>query len=200
MKMQRIFAAALVAAAPPLAAGADTCPTGADLGSGITLSMDDGSFSMLTRKTPQGIEVTSTSIFSNGDPFTSVAIFAHPLAMPLQAPGPQPTDIRYDAPVSALDDLMATRSWTSTFAFVRDGAEQAQGTQTTDLTGLGQITIGACSYDTWRVNREIAFDDGFSINSELIFARDLGIIVAETTLDAEGAPLGAVFFDQIAAE
>ncbi len=179
---------------------AQDCPTPDDLDTGITLSLADGSFSMRTTSVRDGIEVTSNSVNANGEVFSSTATFAHPLALPLVVNPNGPTLAVYDLPVQGLDNLPMTREWTSGFEFQVDGETVDTGAQVSRLTGLGQIEIGACAYDVWRVRRQITYGDDLALNSEHVYSPDLGIILGETTLDAEGAPRAALFFDEIVAE
>jgi len=200
----RTLAAALVATATPLAAGAqsnnNTCPTQADMQAGVLLSMDDGGFAMLSRTTPDGVEVTSIVTYSDGAIARTITTFEHPLALPPQVNAQGPTFSEYEKPLAGLDGLPNTRDWVSDFRFVRDGAVVETGTQTSRLTGFGQITVGECSYDVWRVHRQIRYSDGFALYAEHVYAPSLGIILGETTLDENGNPRAAVFFDEIMAE
>ena len=76
--MQRIIAAALVAAATPLAAGAGTCPTNDDLEIGIRLTrLEPSYFAIIYR---QDRSVMEYAVFARDLPPILSATYSHPLA------------------------------------------------------------------------------------------------------------------------
>lgn len=194
----RILAAALVVAAP-LAAAAQTCPTGDDVETGVQLTRTAPFFSVVFTQTENGL--AEARVQDQGGVVQDVdTVYQHPLAVS-ERRGPNGNlSVNYARDPAALDDLPALRSWSSDVALFQNGDPFTNGTYTATVTGFGTAQIGPCSYDVWRVRDSLNLDTGTTIQFEKSYAPDLGLVVGSIQLDPAGQPTGSVFFDRIAAE
>ena len=150
MIIRRIIAAALGAAAPPLAASADSCPTQADLETGSQLINAYGTHTLMR---PLPGETPLTVVFTPHDtqypPSTSV--FQHALVPPAQPSDSGGLDFEFatsDAGINALDE---TGTWSSNVVALMDGDPIRTGTLTLTFLEHRAAQIGACAYDVWAV-------------------------------------------------
>lgn len=199
MRIQQILAAALVAAATPLAAGAQTCPTGADVDTGVRLTRLDPFFSVVFTNTADGL--AEARVMQRGGTREAVdTVYSHALAVTSRSTPNGPLAIAYDADPAALDDLPALRSWDSTVTVTLNDTPFTTGRYTARVTGFGEATIGDCSYDVWRVRDQLRLDNGAVLAFEKSYAPALGLVVGSIQLDQQDQPAGSVFFDEITAE
>lgn len=197
--IRRIIAAALVAAAPPLAASADICPTGADVDGGVRLTRLDPFFSVVFTKTENGL--AEARVMQRGAAREAVdTLYSHALAVTSRSTPNGQLAIAYTADPAALDALPAIRQWDSAVTVTLDDAPFATGNYTATVTGFGQATIGTCSYDVWRVRDQLSLDNGTVLGFEKSYAPALGLVVGSVRLNRQGQPDSAVFFDEITAE
>ena len=199
MRILRILAAALAAAATPLAASADTCPTRADVDNGVRLTRLDPFFSVVFTNTSDGL-AEARVIQRGGAREVAGTVYSHALAVTSRSTPNGPLTIAYDADPASLDDLPAIRTWNSTVTLTLDDAPFAQGSYTATVTGFGEATIGACSYDVWRVRDLLSLDNGAILAFEKSYAPALGLVIGSIQLDQQDQPAGSVFFDEITAE
>ncbi|MBT8412670.1 MAG: hypothetical protein KJP02_12870 [Octadecabacter sp.] len=199
MRIQQILAAALVAAATPLAASADSCPTGADVDNGVRLTRLDPFFSVVFSNTASGL--AEARVMQHGGTREAVdTVYSHALAVTSRSTPNGPLAITYDADPAALDELPALRRWDSAVTVTLNDAPFTTGSYTATVTGFGQATIGVCNYDVWRVRDLLRLDNGAVLAFEKSYAPALGLVVGSIQLDQQDQPAGSVFFDEITAE
>ncbi len=164
--MHRILAAALVAAATTLAAGADSCPIRADVDDGVRLTRVDPFFSVVFTNTADGL--AEARVMQRGGAREAVdTVYSHALAVTSRSTPNGPLAIIYDADPAALDELPALRKWDSTVTVTLNDTAFAIGSYTATVTGFGKATIGVCSYDVWRVVRDLlSLDNGAVLSFE----------------------------------
>ena len=196
--MHRIIAAALVAAAPPLAAGAQGCPTNSDLEDGIRLTRLGPQYFSLAYQ--QADLLTEYARYAAGEPEIIAATYTHPLAErsigPLASDSPQ---FLYDQDTRAIDDLAQTRSWVSTGTVKQGDALERPIELSLELSGLGSAMIGACEYVVWRVEKTLKVEGVIQGRLQQSYAPNLGLVIGSIRLGPDGQPQGSVFFDEITA-
>ncbi|MCF2905023.1 hypothetical protein L0666_08490 [Octadecabacter sp. CECT 8868] len=197
--MRSIFAAALVAAATPLAAGAETCPTNADLETGIRLTRFDPFFSVVQTQTPVGLAEARVSQ-RGAAPESTSSLYEHPLTVTQRIGANGTLALLYTDDTTALNSLPSLREWSTTVSLVSDGETINQGAYSARIIGFGEAQIGACAYDVWRIDESLALDGSAPLRFEKSYAPDLGLVLSSIRLGPDGAPLNGVFFDEIVAE
>lgn len=199
MRLHRILAAALVAAAPPLAASADSCPTRPDVDNGVRLTRVDPFFSVVFTATDGGL--AEARVMQRGGAREQVdTTYTHALAVASRSTPNGLLAITYDADPSALNDLPAIRQWDSAVTVTLNDTPFATGSYTATVSGFGEATIGGCSYDVWRVRDQLTLDNGALLGFEKSYAPALGLVIGSIQLDRQDQPAGSVFFDEITAE
>lgn len=176
---------------------AQDCPTAADLETGVRLTRTDPAFALLFRKT-DGV-LSGFAPMPDGTAIPIAEVAETDVATLINGPAVGARYV-YDTPLQSLDDFQRQRSWSSRFS-VNDGSETiASGEMTLDLTGLGEIDLGGCTYAVWRIAKQTRLDDGAVIRAEDAFSPELGLTLNSIQLDAQGTPMGDLTFDRITAE
>lgn len=195
----RTLAAALVAAATPLAASADSCPTNADVANGVRLTRFDPFFSIVQTQTPDGL--AEARVTNRGGQTEAVSsLYEHPLAVIRRIGANGTLELRYGADTMILDTLPAIREWSTTVSLVSQGETINTGDYTVQVIGFGEAQIGECAYDVWRIHDSLTLLGSAPLRFEKSYAPDLGLVLSSIRLDAQGAPMSGVFFDEIVAE
>ena len=198
--MRNVIAAAFVAAALPLAASAETCPTKADVAGGVRLTRIDPFFSIVQTKTPDGLAEARVTV-RNGQKDATSSVYKHPLTVIRRIGANGTLELRYGADTMILDTLPAIRKWSTTVDLVSNGETINHGNYSVQILGFGEALIGACSYDVWRIQDSLTLEGPASpLRFEKSYAPDLGLVLSSIRLDAQGVPLSGVFFDEIVAE
>ena len=199
MMIQRIIAAALVAAATPLAAGAETCPTNADLETGIRLTRFDPFFSIVQTQTPEGL--AEARVTQRGSvPEMTTSLYDHPLTVTQRIGANGTLELHYEDDTRALNSLNSLREWSTDVSLVSGGETVNRGEYAARIIGIGEAQIGDCNYDVWRVQESLTLDGAAPLQFEKSYAPDLGLVLSSIRLAPDGNPLHGVFFDEIAAE
>jgi hypothetical protein len=195
----RILAAALVAAATPLAAGAQTCPTNADLHSGIRLTRIDPFFSIVQTQTPTGL--TEARVTQREGMLQSVSsIYSHPMTVTQRDSNSGTLTLDYGSDVADIDRINRTSTWTSTVTLGSGGRPLNTGNVTITFLGANTFEIGACSYDIWILRENLTLNGRTPIIAEKTYAPDLGLVLSTIQMNPDGSARSGVFFDEIAAE
>lgn len=195
----RALAAALFAAAAPLAAKAEACPSNADLDSGIRLTRIDPFFSIVQTQTPNGL--TEARVTQRGGvPLSVSSTYAHPMAVTQRVSNSGTLTLDYDADVTGINQIARTTTWTSTVALGADGQPINTGKVTITYLGSDTVAIDECSYDVWILHENLALNDRDPIMAEKTYSPDLGIALSTIQFNPDGSPRSGVFFDQIVAE
>mgnify|MGYP006921610234 CR=1 FL=1 len=178
---------------------AQDCPTAADLENGIRLTRNEPFFSILQTATPEGL--TEARIMDRGaGPEAVSSVYAHPLTVVRRISAGGVLELAYADDTAELNSLPGPRQWHTEVTLLSDGQEINRGTYAVRLSGLGDATIGDCSYTVWRINEVMTLDGMAPLAFEKSYAPDLGLVLSSIRLDPEGTPVGGVFFDEITAE
>lgn len=203
MMMHRIIAAALVAAATPLAASAETCPTSSDLTKGITLVRFDPYLSWYAKREgasqPIVIEALNPGLGLIG---TYRMIFEHGL-VPIQKTARLPASIDYDRDTSELVQLPALGEWSAIATSISMnlyGPAAVETSQTLRFLEHDVLEVGGCPYDIWRVHHTTSWQSFGSRTLEKLYAPELGLVIGQSNIDGAGGAINTLVFDQITAE
>ncbi len=197
--IQWIIAAALVAAATPLAAGAGGCPTNADLETGIRLTRFDPFFSIVQAQTPEGL-AEARVIQRGAVPEMTTSLYEHPLTVTQQIGANGTLELRYEDNTRALNSLNSLREWSTNVSLVSGGEIVNRGEYAARIIGIGEAQIADCNYTVWRVQESLTLNGSEPLQFEKSYAPDLGLVLSSIRLGPDGNPLHGVFFDEIAAE
>ncbi|RYG89525.1 hypothetical protein EU803_17500 [Loktanella sp. IMCC34160] len=191
---------ALVAAlATASSVAAQDCPTAEDLETGIRLTRTDPLFSVVLTRTPDGISEARV-MERDGVPEDVSSVYSHGLTVTRRIGAGGTLELRYDRDTTELDSLPGYREWTSPVALLSNGEVVNSGTYTVRISGLGDATIGDCTYTVWRVQDRLQMEGLQPLAFEKAFAPDLGIPLSAIQLAPDGSPVSGVFFDEIAVE
>ncbi|MGJ8610429.1 MAG: hypothetical protein ACSHWY_05020 [Octadecabacter sp.] len=198
MKMRhRIFAAALVAAATPLAAGADTCPTNADLETGIRLTVKDGGFFIIFKTVDDDL-TAHFPIEYDVLPEAPQIRMAHPIAA-ANDPATANVSIVYGNDINELDNLPELGIWSTELYLMQDDKTLNTGTFSASFNGLDEISVGECKYSIWRVLIEKDLSNLPPEEEEVFYAPQLGIVLGSVTVADDGTRRPFIF-DRVTAE
>lgn len=194
------LAIALAFALPaPLSAG--ECPTAADLATGITLSRDD----MLLRTTytagdTAGALLETRLIEVDGREVTTATEYLHRLAVSVQDKPEGAVRLDYEDGLETLDLLGAGETARVPF-IVRsvDGSETA-GRLTVTRTDGGDVIFGDCTYPATAYLVDYEFMGKPTLHHAVLLSPDLGIPLAQYTLDDDGTPVMGLVYTAITAE
>lgn len=196
--LKGVIAAALVAAAP-LAAGADTCPTNADVQNGVRLTRADPFFSIVQTQTPEGL-AEARVMQRDGQKDAVSSLFEHPLAVIRRIGSNGTLELHYGADTMILDTLPSLDKWSTSVSLVSNGETINRGEYSVRLIDVTQAQVGNCAYDVWRIEDSLALSGSEPLRFEKSYAPDLGLVLSSIRLDAQGDPISGVLFDEIAAE
>lgn len=196
--IRNILAVALCAAAP-LAAGADTCPTKADLEGGVRLTRVDPFFSIVQTQTSDGL--AEARIMQQGAAKDAISsLYDHPLTVIRRIGANGTLELIYADDTAILDQLPSLREWSTAVSLVSEGETINSGQYSVRIIGFGEAEVGACAYDVWRIQDTLALEGSAPLRFEKSFAPALGLVLSSIRLDPQGAPIAGVFFDEIEAE
>lgn len=199
MRVRSILAAALVAAAAPLAASADICPTNADLDEGVRLTRAEPFFSVVQTRTPDGLAEARVTE-RDGTPLETESYYDHPITV-IRRIGPNGTlELDYENDPQQINQIDETFEWSSGVVLLADGDLVNAGSVTVAYLGTGDATIGDCTYTVWRLQDTMTLNGSPPMMFEKAYAPALGLVVSSIRLNPDGSPMNAVFFDEIAAE
>lgn len=194
-----VLATAVATLIGTAAAAQDRCPTAEDMATGIRLTRNDPLFSVVLTRTEDGI--AEARVMSRGDSPEEVSTFySHGLTVTRRIGSGGTLELRYDRDTAELDSLPGYREWSTPVMLLSDGLEANGGTYTARISGLGDATIGDCTYTVWRVQDRLELAGMQPMVFEKAFAPDLGIPLSAIQIAPDGSPVSGVFFDEIAIE
>ncbi|MEO1775141.1 MAG: hypothetical protein AAFS07_09340 [Pseudomonadota bacterium] len=187
------LAAALIAT-PALA----TCPSGADLATGITLSRSAPAYETYYERSDG--RLTEVRRATRGDQTLEVTQrFQHHLApWVTEQPGGS-LEFRYDGEVSELNNLKASRQWTSSLTVLQNGEPLTTGQRTVSMIDEGQMAVGGCLYRIWEVGTTTRLLTGAVVGYRQYYSPTLGLVLRSIQLDARGEAVREVRYDTITA-
>lgn len=189
--------ALLITSAAHLMAGT-TCPTAADLGTGVIIERNDPPLqSLWMRKDGHLTEKRSTDGGDQGIEVTTS--YAHGL-LPLEARTPNGVfALEYHGDITALEQIADRGEWSSAITLNVDGQPVANGTIFIETGDHEEIEIGDCTYPvvwTWVETHIEGREPSLFDNA---FAPSLGLSLAAIRFDEAGEVISGVMFDSIAA-
>ena len=174
--------AALLLAASPLRAD---CPTGDDLGDGITLAQNTPYFMRSDFKSTEQGFVEHRVIKSGEDTRTTMALYRHGLAKVSEHSHLGHTKISYVDKVTPLDQL-PEKGKVSISGIARGPKGESFVELELTFVQSGQRALAECRFDTWEVISSLRDRNGTGAAFRMHYAPELDLVLAVSALGEDG--------------
>lgn len=99
-----------------------------------------------------------------------------------------------------MNTLPEIGSWSSGVTITTAGEDSDPLEYQLELIDVGTQTFGTCTFEVWQVRETLEGPDGARLPIEKTYLPEIGVVVAQYSLDADGARTGGVAFTRIKAE
>ncbi|WP_057460833.1 MULTISPECIES: hypothetical protein [unclassified Pseudovibrio] len=165
--------------------------------SGLRLTRTADGYSAVYKKTSAGL-VEERVMTRDGKQEKVTTIYLHPLVTGQRISSKGTLSLEYSKSLSNVDSVKQSGQWFSDFVLKYNANEVDRGVARLSYLDEGQVEIGKCSYDVWRIESRLELEGRAAPTTfDRYYSPKLGLVLRAIKLTPDRETINGVVFDQI---